>query len=302
MPYFDGATGRVYYRHWPSDQPRAALVFLHGFGEHTGLYHRYAAALGRHGIDVWALDEIGHGLSEGERGRFGSLDDLVANAGHLTRLARATSPDLPLVVGGHSLGSLVAVLSALDDPDTYTGVVLSGAPLSPVAWLTEAAEQGGDLDLDPAALSSDPFYLDQLENDPLAFASADIVDLLAAAFPPAWERLEADLPALRLPVLAVHGANDQISPLDGVTAWSDRLPTLTIEVIENAGHDEQFVRLLTDQVRYIDETFGKVPGTIQTVHILNYLQAQHLDTDFYDHHFGPGAYLDTHRDHQKIWH
>jgi len=29
-----------------------------------------------------------------------------------------------------------------------------------------------DLDLDPADLSSDPFYLDELAHDPLAFTSA----------------------------------------------------------------------------------------------------------------------------------
>ena len=69
-----------------------------------------------------------------------------------------------------------------------------------------------------------------------------------------------------------------------------------------APYDERFVRLLTDQVRYVDDTFGKVPGTVPTVQILNYLQAQHLDTDFYDHHFGEGAYLATHRDHQATWH
>ncbi|MBT0768702.1 hypothetical protein KIH74_07175 [Kineosporia sp. J2-2] len=69
-----------------------------------------------------------------------------------------------------------------------------------------------------------------------------------------------------------------------------------------AAYGEDFVRLLTGQVRYIDETFGKIPGTVPTVHILNYLQAQHLDTDFYDDLFGPGAYLPTHRDHESVWH
>jgi hypothetical protein len=69
-----------------------------------------------------------------------------------------------------------------------------------------------------------------------------------------------------------------------------------------APYDARFLRLLTGQVRYVDETFGKVPGTVPTVQILNYLQAQHLDTDFYDHHFGDGAYLATHREHQAAWH
>ncbi|GAC69173.1 hypothetical protein [Gordonia soli] len=69
-----------------------------------------------------------------------------------------------------------------------------------------------------------------------------------------------------------------------------------------APYDERFLRLLTQQVAYVDDTFGKIPGTVPTVHILNYLQAQHIDTDFYDHHFAPGAYLETHRRHQETWH
>jgi alpha-beta hydrolase superfamily lysophospholipase len=238
MPFFDGATGRVYYRHWSLPQARAGLVFLHGFGEHSGLYHRYAAELATHGIELWALDEIGHGLTVGERGHFGSFEDLVANARTLTALARSESPHLPLVVGGHSLGSLVAILSALEQPAAYVGAVVSGAPLSPLEWLAEVVSSpGGTLDLDPDGLSSDPFYLDQLEHDPLAFTSGDVVAILAAAFPAVWQRLDTDLEGLAVPLLAVHGEDDQVAPLTGVLAWRDRLPQLEIEVVEGAGHD-----------------------------------------------------------------
>jgi len=68
VPFFDGSTGRVYFRAWHAAVPRsAAVIFLHGFGEHSGLYHRLGDALTAQGIDLWALDEIGHGLTEGDR-------------------------------------------------------------------------------------------------------------------------------------------------------------------------------------------------------------------------------------------
>ncbi|HEY7859356.1 MAG TPA: hypothetical protein VIC82_12740 [Candidatus Nanopelagicales bacterium] len=35
---------------------------------------------------------------------------------------------------------------------------------------------------------------------------------------------------------------------------------------------------------------------------MNYLQAQHIHTDFYDTLFEPGAYLDTHAHHADVWH
>jgi hypothetical protein len=60
--------------------------------------------------------------------------------------------------------------------------------------------------------------------------------------------------------------------------------------------------LVTLQASYIYDTFGKLPGTVPTVHVLMYLQAQHLDTDFYDEFYRPGAYLRTHAEHQQRWH
>ncbi|TGQ49523.1 lysophospholipase, partial [Mesorhizobium sp. M1C.F.Ca.ET.210.01.1.1] len=45
MPRFEGASGQVYYRHWAPLKPTAQIVFLHGYGEHSGLYHRFANSL-----------------------------------------------------------------------------------------------------------------------------------------------------------------------------------------------------------------------------------------------------------------
>ena len=79
--------------------------------------------------------------------------------------------------------------------------------------------------------------------------------------------------------------------------WSD-----TAKVRGSALPAEGIQELVTAEASYIYDTFGKLPGTVPTVHVLMYLQAQHLDTDFYDELFGPGAYLRTHADHQARWH
>lgn len=79
--------------------------------------------------------------------------------------------------------------------------------------------------------------------------------------------------------------------------WSD-----TTKVRGSALPPDGIQELVTLEASYIYDTFGKIPGTMPTVHVLMYLQAQHLDTDFYDELFGPGAYLDTHAEHQARWH
>ena len=67
-------------------------------------------------------------------------------------------------------------------------------------------------------------------------------------------------------------------------------------------HDERFKACVALQAQYILDTFGKFPGTVPTVFILNYVQAQHLDLEFYDRFFKSGAYLRTHVEHMERWH
>jgi hypothetical protein len=67
-------------------------------------------------------------------------------------------------------------------------------------------------------------------------------------------------------------------------------------------HDQAFKACVALQAQYIFDTFGKFPGTVPTVFILNYVQAHHLDLEFYDRFFNPGAYLPTHAEHMARWH
>jgi hypothetical protein len=67
-------------------------------------------------------------------------------------------------------------------------------------------------------------------------------------------------------------------------------------------HDAEFRECVALMAQYILERFGKFPGTVPSVFCLTYLQAHHLDLDFYDTHFQPGAYLPTHARHLERWH
>ncbi len=91
--------------------PTVSLVFLHGLGQHSGQYHRFAGAMtASGGIDVWAIDHTGHGLSEGDPGVGGApLSDLAADAAALADIALAELPEVPQAVMGHSLGAVTAL-------------------------------------------------------------------------------------------------------------------------------------------------------------------------------------------------
>lgn len=67
-------------------------------------------------------------------------------------------------------------------------------------------------------------------------------------------------------------------------------------------HDEEFRQCVALQAQYIHDTFGKFPGTVPSIFVLTYLQAHHLDLEFYDRFYRPGAYLRTHAEHARQWH
>ncbi|MCP3141749.1 hypothetical protein [Pyxidicoccus xibeiensis] len=67
-------------------------------------------------------------------------------------------------------------------------------------------------------------------------------------------------------------------------------------------HDPEFRECVAHMAQTILDRFGKFPGTVPSVFCLTYLQAHHLDLDFYDTHFQPGAYLPTHARHLERWH
>jgi hypothetical protein len=67
-------------------------------------------------------------------------------------------------------------------------------------------------------------------------------------------------------------------------------------------HDEKFRACVALQAQYVLDTFGKFPGTVPSIFLINYLQAHHLDLEFYDKLFKPGAYLEAHARHMERWH
>jgi hypothetical protein len=67
-------------------------------------------------------------------------------------------------------------------------------------------------------------------------------------------------------------------------------------------HDAEFRECVALLAQTVYERFGRFPGTVPSVFCLTYLQAHHLDLDFYDTHFQPGSYLPTHAQHLERWH
>lgn len=239
MPYFDGAKGRVYFKRWRSGHTDAVIVFLHGYGEHSGFYHRLGNVLNHANIELFALDQIGHGLSEGERAVIASFDDLVANGRRLTEIAVSSVPGVPVFLMGHSIGAIAATLAIMEDSTTFAGAVLTGSLLSPVPWVLDLVEAGDDatFELELSMLSSDPLYLDEIENDQLAFSTDEGAKSLARIIPPAWEAIAHGFGDVELPILFLQGEFDVLGPVEIARSWANRLAKAKMVVFEGQQHD-----------------------------------------------------------------
>ena len=126
-------TVRLFRREWrPDASASAAVVLVHGFGEHSGRYENVGPALSARGIAVHAYDQRGHGRSAGRRGHIdawadyhGDLEDTVG------RIRAADATGTPVFLYGHSMGGLVVLEYALRKPERLAGLIVSAAPLRP---------------------------------------------------------------------------------------------------------------------------------------------------------------------------
>jgi len=216
------------YKALPAGRPRAVVQLAHGMAEHAGRYRRLAEALTAAGYAVYSNDHRGHGASAAAHGlgEFGPggfqslVDDLVA----VSRVAQAETPNTPLILIGHSMGSFAAQLYLLEHHGRLTGLVLSGtAAVDALAAASAAARREvGMVSMNagfaPARtdfdwLSRDEAEVDAYIADPLCgFALADeamasVMQMAATA------RHDPRLASVRgdLPVYVISGEHDPVT-------------------------------------------------------------------------------------------
>ena len=230
-------------RHWAVPGARAALLVVHGIGEHSGRYSAFAAAMNTAGIDVVAIDLPGFGGSGGRRAFVRSFDEFVDDVED--QLAEVRALGLPTVLFGHSMGGLIALLSVLQHrrprPDL---LVLSGPALAAgipplLRLITPLVAR-----IAPALPVPSPIPVAQLATDPAVGAAfrADPANVrvttpaLGAAVLRAARWANAHLGVLDLPTLVVHGGDDRIVPTRSSEALG-RLPGVERRVYPGLRHE-----------------------------------------------------------------
>jgi pimeloyl-ACP methyl ester carboxylesterase len=197
-----------------------AVVFVHGAAFDHSVWQWQSRYLAHHGHAVLALDLPGHGRSPGAlRDRIEAFSDWVAAFIAAAGLERAA-------VVGHSMGSLVALDTALRHPARVARVALVGAavPMAVGDPFLAAARDDSPAALDMevtwglarhATLATSPIPGTVLHGasrslNARAQAGALHADLTACrAYQPSMDAIRA----LKLPALVVGGTRDVMTPI-----------------------------------------------------------------------------------------
>ncbi len=264
------APGRsAYWQAWlPPGQTRAGVVLVHGMHEHSARYAHVGARLAGAGFAAYAADHHGHGRSSGRRANLERMALVVADLGAFVSFATARHGGLPVFMVGHSLGGLSALQYATEPDTVLDGLVVSGPLVHTTVGSALQRRVAGVLsalvpDLGVTALdaaekiSRDPAVVRAYQEDPLVY-HGKIKARTGAEILVSMQSLPARLPRLSVPLLLLHGTDDQICVPTGSAMVHDRVPSpdktlrfyqgLYHEVFNEPERDE----VLTDLVHWLN--------------------------------------------------
>jgi alpha-beta hydrolase superfamily lysophospholipase len=218
-------------RRWPPvGEASASVLIVHGLGEHSGRYERTGTLLAATGLDVAAIDLQGFGGSGGRRAFISRWDTWLDDVEDRLAGLRAEGGGRPVVLLGHSMGALVALLYALSERPRPDLLILSAPALAAdlPAWKKAMVRVLGRVaptvsvanGLDGELLSRDPAVGADYVADPLNYHRTTTA--LGRHLLLAQERALAGLGRLGVPTLVIHGGSDRLVP----TASSEVLAPL----------------------------------------------------------------------------
>jgi alpha-beta hydrolase superfamily lysophospholipase len=218
---FAGSREQMVARSWSDHAiaPRFVAMLVHGYGEHIGRYDHVAGALIANGAVVYGVDHIGHGKSGGERVLITDFENVVDDVDAVVSTAVGELPGVPVVLIGHSMGGMIGARYAQRHGDRLAAVVLSGAAVGDFTLVEQllALDEIPDIPLDPAILSRDPAVGEAYANDPLVWHGPFKRPLLQA-MADTIGTIRANGSIGSLPLLWIHGVDDQLVPIEGTRA------------------------------------------------------------------------------------
>ncbi|MEA4812913.1 MAG: alpha/beta hydrolase [Anaerolineaceae bacterium] len=239
---------KLYTQTWgdPSSA-KAAVVLVHGLGEHIQRYNHVAAQYNARNIFVLGFDQRGHGQTQGKRGLIPSAQQMMDDITSAIRLARKLCPGKPVFLYGHSMGSCEVLYYGLTGPEKPAGILATSTPL----YLNPSTEGQRKLarlfgkilpgltiknGLDANGLSRDKAVVKAYLEDPLVHPMASV--RLANFLFDASEYVLAHAKDWNIPLYLAHGSADPICDIRGTEQFASGAPgDLTYKRWEGLYHE-----------------------------------------------------------------
>lgn len=115
------------------EQPVGIIQMVHGMCEHKGRFMHFLRAMAERGYIALMHDSRGHGESVRQSDDIGYCYDskeigFIADIYKITQQIKKAYPDLPLILYGHSMGSLAVRVFLRHHDDVIDGLIVAGCP------------------------------------------------------------------------------------------------------------------------------------------------------------------------------
>jgi alpha-beta hydrolase superfamily lysophospholipase len=108
-----------------SEKPKALNNLVHGIGEHSGRYKKWAGQLAAKGYAVRSFDHRIHGRSDGKRRYSSEYHKLLNDLKQFLEKRSEMFPSLPSFLYGHSFGGNLILNCTIQDTINSIGLVIT---------------------------------------------------------------------------------------------------------------------------------------------------------------------------------
>ena len=261
---------KLFAQGWTVENPKSVLCIVHGFAEHGGRYARPAAFFNEQGISVFAIDQFGHGKTEGTRGYSPSYEATLDSVDKLIAEAKSLSGNAPVFLWGHSMGGNVVVNYLLRRKPAIRGAIASAPWLrlgfEPPKFKIMLAKFMKNIypkfpekaNLDTSHLSRDKEEVKKYDNDPLVHNQATAGTFFETFDAGYWAIEHAE--ALSNDLFLFHGTEDKLISPHGSSDFAKNAPKnhLTFKLYDGFYHElhnepeVDRTRVLNDMLQWIN--------------------------------------------------
>ena len=257
---------QLFVRENTPPQYTGIICIVHGFGEHGGRYAHVADFFNKNGFAVLAMDNRGHGKSEGKRGHAPGFDNYLDDIETFLTDTKQRLADVPMFLYGHSMGGNLTLNYVIRrQPTILKGLIVTGP------WIQLAFEPKPimitlgkimrsiiptftqDSGLNPDDVSRDQTVVAAYKADPLVHskitASAGMSLTESAAF---LNTFAGEMP---IPTLILHGTDDKLIAQSASEAFANRVKNVDYKKYVGLYHeihnDPEKMDVLNDILKWI---------------------------------------------------